>query len=475
MSYIPLHVHTDYSLGDSVLGVEEYVNWAVENEIKSIAITDHGSLCGSLIFNQLCRKNEILPIIGLEAYCQKKVDFDEKSTKREHLILLAKSERGYKTILDLSGKAIRYSFYYRPIILYEDLLKNHEDLIISSACGSGRVGQSILDEREDDAVNFINGMKDYFDDDFYLEVMETEIEEQRKVNEWIFENSKRLGVKVIWTTDSHYLREGFWEVHNALLMINRKFTYQDRDWKDKVYKSKNLHLKTREDIINELKKLKEEKIYEYDLSIVNECLDNTLEIDEKIRKTKGYDYNLTVTETIMPSWGSNSFEELKKESFDELEKKGLDKNKIYVDRLNMELDVIKEKNMDDYFLIVADIVKYAENNGIMSGVGRGCFCPKNEVRLSDSIKNIEDVDISDRIISGYGNNKKVLDKYEYDIDEDVCNIKLKNGDAINGSTLDHEFLVIPLGKKKNIKNVILKEAKDLKNGDCLIKNYVSEK
>lgn len=469
MEYLPLHVHSDYSIGDSILGVDEYANWAKENNFKSISITDHGSLCGSLIFNQVCLKKEIKPVIGLESYCLKEENFKDKDSRREHLILIAKNKNGYNTLLRLHGKSMRDSFYYKPVLFYENLFDDYKDLIISTACGSGFVGQSIIDNNEKAAITFINFMKEIFGEDFYLEAMETEIKEQRKINDWIFRNYKKLGVKGIWTTDSHYLREDLKEVHDAMIMINRKLTYNDPKIKEKLYSSRNLYLKTRKQILEELEKIKE---YQYDLKIINEFLDNTLEIDSKISS-----YKLTTHETIMPSWGKDSFEVLKKLSKKALEEKGLSGDKVYIDRLEMELDVIKEKKMQDYFLIVSDIVKYAENNGIMSGVGRGCFLPNSEITLENGNKEkIKSIKKGSVVFSGYGNKKEVKEVFEYEIDEKVCQIILKNGDVVGeGNTLDHELFVIPKEKEKKIENAIWIRADKIRPGDFLVKNYDQNK
>jgi len=463
--YVPIHIHTDFSIGDALLGVNDYVNWAKENNYPSIAVTEHGNLCSSLYFNQMAIKAGVKSIIGLEAYCAFKKEFEssDKDEKRErdHCVILAKNYQGYLDLCWILGQSMRNSFYYKPIILYEELVKYTKNLIVSSACMGGRIPKLIMDNKEDEAIEFINYMKAAFKDDFYLEVMEVQMPDQTAFNQWVINNYKRLGVKVIWTTDTHYLKPEHAEAHDVMKLINSKGSFNDPEYKKRVYSSRNLWLKKREDIIEEATSLG------YDPAIVNEFLDNTLEIDAKIEKVK-----LTrAPEVIMPRFGDNAYEVLEQRTFDALKAKGWDNKSEYVDRVKTELEVIKFKKMEDYFLIVADIVHYSETNGVLVGVGRGCFLPGSKVFGQETKTNIENVVEGQEIISGNGNIRKVLEKYSYNVEkEKMVKIKLKNGQTLGeGNTLDHEIFVIPKGKEKKIENAVLKMAKDIEIGDCLIK------
>jgi DNA polymerase III subunit alpha len=363
--YIPWHIHTDFSNGDALLGVDEYVKWAQENNYPSIAVTDHGNLCASLYFNQVASKAGIKSIIGIEAYCAFKKEFEsadkEEKRERDHCVLVAKNYQGYLDLCWLLGQAMRNTFYYKPIILYEELFKLNKNIIVSSACMGGRIPKLVLDNKVDEAINFINLMKDNFKDDFYIEVMEIGMPEQTAFNNWVINNYKRLGQKVIWTTDTHYLKPEHAKVHDVMKLINMKITFKDEGWQKKVYKSRNLYLKKREEILTEATGLG------YDENLINEFLDNTLEIDSKIEKVK-----LTrAPEVIMPKFADNSYEILEKKAFEGLKRKGWDTRPDYVQRVKTELEVIKFKKMEDYFLIVADIVKFAEDNGVLCGAGRG--------------------------------------------------------------------------------------------------------
>lgn len=353
--YVLLHCHSHYSIGDSLLSIEEYVNWAKENGIKSAALTDHGNLCGAFEFNQECIKSEIKPLIGIESYCLFKNEF-KTDIKRNHIIILAKNKNGYHSILKLLGNSMRESFYYRPIFFYEDIFKL-EDVIISTACMAGRAQSFIISGKEKEAEEFLLLMKNKFKDDFYLECIENNIEEQRVANNWFVKNHKRLGIKCIWTTDSHYAKKEHLAAHDIIKLNFSKSSFLDSDYKTKIYSSRNLYLKTREQIISECK-----DIYNYS---IEEFLDNTEEINSKVEI-----YNLKSKEVYMPRFSEDSFKILCDKSLESLKEKVLNK-KTYIERLKHELSVIRHKKMEDYFLIVADICEFAKNNDIHCGVGRG--------------------------------------------------------------------------------------------------------
>jgi DNA polymerase-3 subunit alpha len=356
--YIPLHVHSDFSVSDSILSIDEYVNWAKENLISSIALTDHGSLSGAMYFDQQCLLNGIKPIIGIEAYCMFQNEF-KTEWKRDHLIIIAKNKQGYKDLLKLLGKSMRESYYYKPVIFYEDLFKYVGNLIVLTACTAGRVQKLIIAGEESRAKDFVNLMKNEFKDDFYLEVMENDIKEQRLYNEWVFKNHSKFKIEYIWTTDSHYLKPTHNTSHDILKLNLQKLSFLDTGYKDRIYTSRHLYLKTREEVIEET------KTKGYNIDLVKECLDNTFVIDSKCEK-----YELKSKEVFMPRFSDNSYKVLCDKVKKALIEKKLEK-KAYVERVKHELNVIKLKKMEDYFLIVADICDFARENNVFCGIGRG--------------------------------------------------------------------------------------------------------
>jgi DNA polymerase-3 subunit alpha len=358
--YVPLHCHSDFSVGDALLSIDEYVAWLKENKIPAAALTDHGSMSGAMHFNQKCLANGIKPIMGVEAYAQFRGEFEGEEAGRDHFLLLAKNKSGYNKLLKLLGKAMRENFYYKPVIFYEDILST-DDIICSTACLSGRVQKLVIEGKFKDAEKFIETFKAKFQDDFYLECMENDIEIQRTYNAWVVENHKRLGVKMIWTTDTHYLKPEHNIAHDVLKLNFSKASFSDvtADKKFGLYTSRHLFLKTREQVEQEAigTGIKKEHI--------EEMIQNTIEVSEKCES-----YSLKSKEVYMPKFGEDSYKLLCQKALDSLKAKKLNKVE-YVERLKHELKVIKSKKMEDYFLIVADICEFARNNDIMIGIGRG--------------------------------------------------------------------------------------------------------
>jgi DNA polymerase-3 subunit alpha len=364
--YIPLHCHSDYSIGDALMSIDEYVEWLKTNKIEAAALTDHGNMCGAMYFNQKCLAAGIKPIMGLEAYCQFRGEFESEEkvdtdlNDRDHFLLLAKNRKGYNALLKLVGKSMREGFYKKPIIFYEDIISSKGDIIASAACMSGRAQQLIIKDKYEDAEKFIMEMKNGMGDDFYLECMENDMDEQRKINKWFLEQHERLGVKVIWTTDTHYLLPEHNVPHDVLKLNLAKLSFSDiTPQKKLIYTARNLFLKG----YNEVKKealengIKEDKI--------EMMICNTKEIADKCEK-----YPLKSKEIFMPKFSDNSYRELAQKALDSLKAKKINRM-VYVERLKHELAVIKSKKMEDYFLIVADICDFARKNDIMVGIGRG--------------------------------------------------------------------------------------------------------
>ena len=361
-TYVPLHSHSDFSIGDSILTIPEYVSWAKMNGISAIALTDHGNMCGSFNLNDECLRAGIKSIIGIEAYCTYKEDFEklkdkESGIRREHVVLLAKNQKGYHDLLKLLGKSMRDSFYYRPIMFYEDVFASAGDIIFLSGCTAGKVAASISLDKPDVAEKFINEVKKVFKDDFYLEVMENMLPEQRKANDWIKDNYKRLGVRPVLTVDTHYAKKDYVKIHDVHYLNYRKQSLLDKDVR--MYTARNLWLKQYKEIIDEC------TTCGYDIGFIKEALNNTLDVASKVEQ-----FNLNSDKIIMPKFCDDSFKVLKDKALEGMKKKNLAK-KEYVERLKTELRVIKYKNMADYFLIIADIVDFANKNDILVGVGRG--------------------------------------------------------------------------------------------------------
>ena len=235
MSFVHLHVHTDYSLLDGAATVPGLVKKAAGLGMPGLAITDHGNMFGALRFYKECRKAEINPIIGSEFYVagasRREKTGTEGGNKYYHLILLAKNETGYRNLSVLSSLSFTEGFYYKPRIDWELLEQYHDGLICSTACVAGEVPQLILLGRTADAERVAGRYRELFGaDNYFLELQDHAMDEEARVNRELVPMAKRLGVRLIATNDVHYLERADAAAHDALLCVgtNRKVSDQQR-------------------------------------------------------------------------------------------------------------------------------------------------------------------------------------------------------------------------------------------------------
>ena len=227
--FVHLHNHTEYSLLDGAARIKKLVEITKERGWDAVAITDHGNMYGALQFYTTCLSNGIKPIIGTEFYvCE---DLENKVSKQKvyHQILLAKNDVGYKNLLKLNSIAFKYGYYYKPRIDFKTLEKHHEGLICLSACLAGKIPQDILagqfEQAEKDALWF----KNLFGDDFYLEVQNHGIPEQKEVNNFLRTLSNKHNIKLVATNDCHYLYKEDAEMQDVLMCVQMGKKIDDPD------------------------------------------------------------------------------------------------------------------------------------------------------------------------------------------------------------------------------------------------------
>ncbi|MDR2784209.1 MAG: PHP domain-containing protein, partial [Treponema sp.] len=227
IDFVHLHVHSDYSLLDGAASVESLADKAEALGMRHLAITDHGNMFGALKFIAACkehadhspRANPIHPIIGNEFYMAPGSRFEksgsEHGNKYYHLILLAKDARGYKNLLKLTSASYTDGFYYKPRIDEEVLVKYHEGLVCLSACIAGEIPSLILEDKIEEAEKKARWFRDLFgDEDFYLELQDHGLEEQKKANAALIDIAKHTGIPLVVTNDIHYLEENDAEVQD---------------------------------------------------------------------------------------------------------------------------------------------------------------------------------------------------------------------------------------------------------------------
>lgn len=366
-SYIPLHLHTSMgSVLDSIVnatldksGKNLLAEKATEYNMPAIGISDHGSMAAVLSHYKTCKQYGIKSILGCEFYICDDIKVKDKNSKYNHLVVLAKNNIGYKNLMKLSSIGYLDGFYYKPRIDFETLSKYSEGLIVLSACLGSELDRMITSEDYDDfeAIALINKYKSVFGEDYYLEMQSADSPEQEKVNKEIVNLSKETNTKFVVTTDVHFLNKEDFNAHNIYININ-----QNRDTENYKY----CYLQSREEIVNILSK-------QIGLKNAELALDNTYLVADKCNvELKLHQPKLPKMEA--PIDYEDDFDWIKGLTFKGLEERGcLDKpnKQEYIDRVNMELDIIHKKDFDGYFLILMNILQEAKKRGIPIGEGRG--------------------------------------------------------------------------------------------------------
>lgn len=368
-TYIPFHTHDCLgSILDSTLKLEDYVKWAVANNIPALGITNHGNLTSTLKFVNLCKKYNIKPLVGIEFYVtENKLNKEGKKIRdNNHLCALAKNKNGYHNLIKLHNLSYTEErFFHDGRITLDDLFKYKEDLIITSACIGGVLGNPFINNEVDKAEGILKSLLENFGEDFYLELQnhncieDDRQNEQDRYNSWLIKMSKKYGVKCIIQQDAHYYLAEHWKAHSVLLAKNfgQKISTNKFNFDSHEYYCKN-----------------EAELYEvfnkYPLQFVQECFANTKEISDKVEV-----YDIANKEYTMPSFGKKEevckkIRELTKEGFIYRFGNGPYK-KEYVERLKYEFEVIEKMNMQDYVYMLYDVYEFAKNNGIYRSYGRG--------------------------------------------------------------------------------------------------------
>ncbi len=364
--FVHLHLHTEYSILDGAIRLEELYQEARRQGMRAVAMTDHGNLFGGVKFSLLGEEFGVKPILGAELYIA-----PEGIGKREnapgkpsfyHITLLAESEEGYRNLSKLITVSYLEGFYYKPRIDKELLRKHSGGLIALSGCLQGEIPRWIQLQREDMAEKAIAEYMEIFGRDrFYLEMMDHGLEEQKLVNSYLVRASKKFGLKLVATNDAHYLKREDNELHDILLCIQTKSKLSDEN---------RMRFKTPEFYFKSAREM--EEVFRE----IPEALDSTLEIAERVnfRLRRSDKYYLPKFPVPQGYTLEGYFEELVKKGFEdrweELKGSGISREE-YLKRLEREISVIKKKGFAGYFLIVWDIVRRARERGIPVGPGRG--------------------------------------------------------------------------------------------------------
>lgn len=358
MSFTHLHVHTEYSLLDGAGKIKDLVSRAKELGMDSLAITDHGVMFGVIDFWRECKKQGIHPVIGCEVYtaARRMEDKDADKDKHQgHLILLAKDNDGYKNLIKIVSKGFTKGFYYKPRIDKEVLREHSDGIIALSACLAGRVQYRLLNRDYEGAKKEALELNDIFgQDNFYLELQDQGLKEEREINPKLIRLSKETGIPMVCTNDVHYVNRDDAAAHDILLAIQTATSIYDE--KRMKFPNDQFYLKSEAEM---------REIF----SEVPEAADNTHNIAMRcnVEFTFG-EYH--IPEFTSPDGLSNSMY-LRKLCRQGLSERYDSVSSELKDRLEYELGVIENMGYVEYFLIVWDFINYARNRGIMVGPGRG--------------------------------------------------------------------------------------------------------
>lgn len=426
---IPFHTHSCYSLLDSLIKIKDYVQWGKNNNMPALALTDHGSLGGSIKFYKECNQNGIKPILGMEAYMT--INLEEKVRDNYHLILLAKNKTGWLNLIKLHDKSY-YNFYHKPRITFDDLEKYSEGLIACSACLGGLIPKTILEQNTQELDSYIKRFKNIFGDDFYLELQDHKLEQQRPVNQILVQLSQIYNIKLIATNDAHYTNSDDSFSHQVLLC---KQTHKKISDTGKMnFGSDEFYLKNTEQMRQSISYLGE--------NIWQQILSSSDEIYNKIEE-----YDILQKNYNYPTFGKPE-ESLQKLSL--LAQQGFVKRftgkpiniNEYINRLKYELETIYKIGFTDYFLVLHDLYKFCDSSNIGTGYGRGCLTYDTPVVTSSGIKKLGEIQIGDKVVTHDGSWQEVYDTHEYDCEERLFQIKTwSSSNFYPTMTNDHKVLV----------------------------------
>lgn len=358
VEFVHLHVHTEYSLLDGANRISDLIARTKELGMDSIAITDHGVMYGVAEFYKEAVKNGIKPILGCEVYTARRSRFDKQpgiDADQGHLVLLARNNEGYKNLMKIVSAGFTEGFYYKPRIDMEILEKYSNGITALSACLSGDIPTAILEGNYEKAKSLALRFNEMFGaGHFYLELQNNGIEEQNLVNQTLIKMSKETGIPLVATNDAHYLRREDAKAHEVLLCIQtgKKITDEDR----MKFSSDDFYIKSPEEMAEAFKS-------------VPEAFENTVKIAEECNVELEFG-KLHLPKFEVPQ-NKEPYEYLRELCFNGLKRIGKDSAADYIDRLEYELSVIKQMGYVDYFLIVWDFIRFAKENKIMVGPGRG--------------------------------------------------------------------------------------------------------
>ncbi len=358
MSFVHLHVHTEYSLLDGACRISGMMDRVKELGQTAIAITDHGVMYGCIDFYKAAKAAGVKPIIGCEVYVSRR-GMDDRvhgiDNDPYHLVLLCENKKGYENLCYLVSQAFIRGFYGKPRVDLELLEKYHEGLIALSACLAGAIPQYLMEDNYDEAKAYALRLANIFGPEhFYLELQDHGIEEQLPVNQGVMRLARETGLPLVVTNDAHYLRKEDATMQDVLLCIQTGKTVDEPN--RMKFQTEEFYLKSED----ELRKL---------FPNCDEAFENTVKIAEMCNVEFVFNQYHLPTFPIPEGYTNESY--FRKLCYDGFQERYPNAPQEYVDRLEYEIGVISRMGYVNYYLIVWDFIRFAKESGIPVGPGRG--------------------------------------------------------------------------------------------------------
>ena len=360
--FIHLHLHTEYSLLDGACKIDNLIEHCKKNGIDTVCITDHGNMYGTLQLAEKASVAGLKYIIGCEFYLTKDMH-DKSSNTAEHLILLAKNRKGYINLVQLDSMAFVDGFYYKPKIDYKVLKEHSEGVICLSACLAGGIPRRLLSGDYEGAKKLALYFKDIFKDDFYIEIQDHGIEEEKRVLPLLVKLANEIGVELVATNDVHYLSEEDAEMQDVLMCIQMKKQLDDP--KRMKFSTNEFYFKTGDEMSALFPNLPQ-------------AISNTRVIADKVTEpafnlnAKGYPIkDNSLIPTYTPPDGSTAEQYLRRLTSEGLIKRYGNPSQRELERAEYELGIICGMGYADYYLVVWDFINWSKEQGIPVGPGRG--------------------------------------------------------------------------------------------------------
>ncbi len=374
--FVHLHVHTEYSLLDGATRIDNVFKACHKKGMHALAITDHGNMFGTLYFAECAKKQylkalengaseeqaKMQAIIGCELYVAE--DYTKQERDYDHLVLLCKNKKGYKNLIKLDSIAYVDGFYYKPRIDYKLLKEHTEGLVCLSGCLQGRVSKRLVRNDYEGAKQAALMLKEMFGDDFYIEIQDHGIAEQKQINPLLIKLAKELNIGLVATNDVHYIEKDDSEVQDVIACISTKSTIDDPS-RFKM-DTDQAYLKTPEEMA---------QLFAH----IPEALENTVIIAQKCSEEPVFNLNKkcepirdnSLIPGYVPDNGQTAYDFLKGIAETGLKKRYPVITKEVRERFDYELETIHSMGYIEYYLIVWDFINYAKSIGISVGAGRG--------------------------------------------------------------------------------------------------------